>query len=262
METSEFSLVDTHTHIYATEFDEDRDAMIRRAIASGVDQMMMPNLDKGTIEGMWQLAEAYPSNCFPMLGLHPCLVKEDYKTHLRDLESELINRSYSGIGETGIDLYWDATTKEWQIDAFNEQIRWAKELNLPVIIHSRESLDLNIDLISHQQDGSLKGIFHCFGGNLQQAIRIHSLGFKIGIGGVVTYKNSGLDLVLPEIPLEMIVLETDAPYLAPIPHRGKRNEPAYLNLIADRLAIILGIGLDQVARETTRNAREVFGKKG
>ncbi len=262
METSEFTLVDTHTHIYATEFNEDRDEMIGRAISSGVKQMMMPNLDKDTIGSMWQLAERYPSNCFPMLGLHPCLVKEDYKTDLNELENELSKRNYHGIGETGIDLYWDTTTKEWQIDAFKEQIHWAKALNLPVIIHSRESLELNIEIVGDEQDGSLKGIFHCFGGNLEQAMKIHSLGFKIGIGGVVTYKNSGLDSILPQLPLEMIVLETDAPYLSPVPHRGKRNEPAYIKIIAEKVGQILGIGLDRVALETTRNARDVYGKKG
>lgn len=262
METSELILVDTHTHIYTTEFDEDQDDMISRAISSGIKEMIMPNLDKSTIGSMWDLIERYPANCFPMLGLHPCLVKEDYKVNLKDLEDELSKRSYYGIGETGIDLYWDTTTKDRQIDAFKEQIRWAKETNLPVIIHSRESLDLNIEIVGQQQDGSLKGIFHCFGGNLEQAMKIQSLGFKIGIGGVVTYKNSGLDITLPHVPLGMIVLETDAPYLAPVPHRGKRNEPAYLRIIAEKVGQILGIGLEEVARVTTRNALEVFGKKG
>ena len=262
METSELTLIDTHTHIYSTEFDEDRDNMISRAIDAGVDQMMMPNLDKTTIDGMWDLAQKFPAHCFPMLGLHPCLVKENYKSELNDLETELSKRNYSGIGETGIDLYWDTSTREYQIDAFREQIGWAKSLNLPVIIHSRESLDLNMEIISEQQDGSLKGIFHCFGGSLEQAWIIHSLGFKIGIGGVVTYKNSGLERVLPELPIEMIVLETDAPYLTPVPNRGKRNEPAYLRIIAEKLALILGLEVEKVARETSRNAGEVFGKKG
>lgn len=254
--------IDTHCHLFASEFDEDRDEMIQRALDNNVMQMMLPNIDLGTMRGMMKLSESYPEHCKPMMGLHPCSVKEDFKEILAQMKIEIQKGGYIGIGETGIDLYWETKTKDIQILAFEEQIQWGREFDLPVIIHSRESMDLNIDLIASHQDGSLRGIFHCFGGDYAQAMRIYELGFKIGIGGVITFKKSDLNQLLPLLPPELIVLETDAPYLAPVPHRGKRNESSYLLIIAEKIAQSLNLPLEEVAKLTTRNALDVFGKKG
>ncbi len=253
--------IDTHCHLYSTEFDQDRGEMIRKAIDAGVHQMMLPNIDLDSIAPMMDLVEKFPGHCYPMIGLHPVAVKNNYQELLDEMKVRKKSGIYSGIGETGVDLYWDTTYKEYQIDAFGQQITWAQEMELPVIIHSRESLDLNIGIIQNQQDGKLKGIFHCFSGNYEQAIKIFELGFKIGIGGVVTFKKSGLDQLLPRLPPEMIVLETDAPYLAPTPFRGKRNESAYLVIIAEKVAQSLGISLFEVEQLTSSNAHDVFGKK-
>ena len=254
--------IDTHCHLYANEFDADRTLMINRAIEAGIDKMMLPNIDESSIQFMDSLVNEFPGHCYAMMGLHPGSVKEDYKPILDRMEALIHQGQYVGVGETGIDLYWDVTYKEQQIDAFRIQIQWGKELDLPVIIHSRESLDLNISIIAEEQDGRLKGIFHCFGGTEEQAKSIYDLGFKVGIGGTVTYKNSTLSSVLPKIPTSMIVLETDSPYLAPVPFRGKRNESANLTLVGEKVAEILGISAAELASMTTDNAREVFGKKG
>jgi TatD DNase family protein len=262
MESNQIQWTDTHCHLYVAEFDQDRDDMVERAFRNGVSQMMMPNIDLESIDRLAALARQHPANCFPMMGLHPCSVKEDYIQVLGQIEKLIFNGNYVGVGETGIDLYWDTTFKQEQIESFELQIDWAKELDLPVIIHSRESLALNIDIISKKQDGRLRGIFHCFGGSLEEALGIQELGFKIGIGGVVTYKNSTLPQILPEVPISMIVLETDAPYLTPAPHRGKRNESAYIPIIASKVADILGVSLLELGRVTTDNASEVFRKKG
>ena len=192
METSQMSWIDTHCHLYATEFDDDRFEMVKRALSVGVSQMMMPNIDLDSLPSMLRLAEQFPEHCIPMLGLHPCSVMENYKDILDQMKLEISKGGYSGVGETGVDLYWDTKFKTSQIEAFETQIEWAKELGLPIIIHSRESLELNIDIIKNHQDGRLKGIFHCFGGNRDQAMRIHELGFKIGIGGIITFKKSDL----------------------------------------------------------------------
>ncbi len=262
METSQLNFIDTHCHLYSAEFDVDRIEMIRNAVHAGVRQMMMPNIDLDTVSLMLQLVTEFPGVCYPMMGLHPCSVKENYKEILQHMKGLIDTGSFAGVGETGIDLYWDTTYKGFQIEAFEQQISWGKEFDLPVIIHSRESLELNIDIIASQQGGRLRGIFHCFGGDYDQAIRIYELGFKIGIGGVVTFKKSGLADVLPRIPSDIILLETDAPYLAPSPYRGKRNEPAYLPLIAGQIALLLGLSLDEVANITYQNALDVFRKKG
>ena len=254
--------IDTHCHLYANEFDADRTLMINRAIEAGIDKMMLPNIDESSIQFMDSLVNEFPGHCYAMMGLHPGSVKEDYKPILDRMEALIHQGQYVGVGETGIDLYWDVTYKEQQIDAFRIQIQWGKELDLPVIIHSRESLDLNISIIAEEQDGRLKGIFHCFGGTEEQAKSIYDLGFKVGIGGTVTYKNSTLSSVLPKIPTSMIVLETDSPYLAPVPFRGKRNESANLTLVGEKVAEILGVSAAELASMTTDNAREVFGKKG
>jgi len=254
--------IDTHCHLYASEFDADRPEMIRRALDMGVRQMMLPNIDMDSLTPMLALVDLSPDYCMPMMGLHPCSVKEDYQEILDQMKQEILKGGFFGVGETGIDLYWETKHKNIQIDAFEQQIGWAKELDLPVVIHSRESLELNIDIITSHQDGTLGGIFHCFGGDYAQAMRIYDLGFKIGIGGVITFKKSGLDELIPQLPLELIVLETDAPYLAPVPYRGKRNESSYLVLIAERVAQSLKLTLKEVAQLTTQNAGEVFRKKG
>lgn len=261
METSQLQFTDTHCHLYATEFDMDRDAMIAKALANGVTRMMMPNIDASSFSGMMTLASAYPQNCFPMIGLHPCSVSPGFEDELRSLHSHLANHEFVGIGETGVDLYWDKAYKEHQIIAFEEQIRWARHMALPVIIHSRESLDLNIEIIEKHQQGDLRGIFHCFGGTLEQARRIEALGFKMGIGGIITFKNTDLPGVLDKVSPASIVLETDAPYLAPVPYRGKRNESSYLTIIAEKVAGVLGISVEALSLLTNSNVQEVFGKK-
>jgi TatD DNase family protein len=236
--------------------------MIQRAINAGVTEMMMPNISPDTVELMWDLVNEFQGHCYPMIGLHPCSVAPGFERHLESMFEDLQARPYVGIGETGVDLYWDTSTKEIQIAAFEEQINWGLSNDLPVIIHSRESLDLTISIIEKHQNGHLRGIFHCFGGSLDQAHRIHAVGFKAGIGGVLTFKNSSLASIIPEIPPEMLVLETDAPYLAPVPYRGKRNEPGYITVIAETLARHLQMDLQQLAILTSRNASEVFRKKG
>jgi TatD DNase family protein len=261
METSQLRWIDTHCHLYAAEFEQDKEAMVQRAVDAGVSWMLLPNIDLESIPGMWGLVNKYPNYCRPMMGLHPCSVKQDFQSILDKMKSEFSSRTYIGVGETGIDLYWDKTYRIQQIEAFEQQIGWAKEFDLPVIIHSRESQDLTIDIISRYQDGSLRGIFHCFGGDFEQVKQIEALGFKVGIGGVITFKKGGLAELLPQIPLQMMVLETDSPYLAPVPFRGKRNEPAYLVGIATKVAETLGIPINEVSRITSENAEAVYGKK-
>lgn len=260
MQSADISWTDTHCHIYVPEFDTDREAMVSRAIGAGVHRLMMPNIDEESIGTMLSLSSHHPEYCFPMMGLHPCSVRPDFNAVLDRMELLLEKGKFCGIGETGIDLYWDVTYRQQQIEAFERQIGWAIKYQLPVIIHSRESLDVTIELIERHQDGRLKGIFHCFSGSEEQVSRIEALGFKVGIGGVLTYKKAGLDLLLPHIPLKMIVLETDSPYLAPVPYRGKRNEPAYLAVIAQRMSEILKLDLAALAQITNANADEVYGK--
>lgn len=235
--------------------------MLHRALEAGVTRFYLPNIDRESLPAMNALADAFPAQAFPMIGLHPCSVNASVAEALAWVEAELRTGRYVGIGETGIDLYWDTTFRKEQIDSFARQIAWAKAFDLPVIIHSREALDLTISLVREQQDGGLRGIFHCFSGTLREALDIHALGFMIGIGGVVTYKKSGLPDILPRLPREMLVLETDAPYLAPVPFRGKRNESAYLPFIGRKVAESLGIEPHEVARLTTDNSARVFQKK-
>ncbi len=235
--------------------------MVQRAIDAGISKMMLPNIDMLSVEKMWQLVADFPDHCYPMMGLHPCSVKEDFREILDHMKSDLFHRDYIGIGETGIDLYWDTTYNKQQVEAFEEQILWAKEFGLPIIIHSRDSLDMNIEIIASHKSDELFGIFHCFSGSYQQAITIYELGFKAGIGGVATFKKSGLDELIPRLPPDMIILETDAPYLAPVPFRGKRNESAYIRLIAEKIALLTSKPLEEVAFQTTVNALEVFRKK-
>lgn len=251
-------LIDTHAHIYSEEFEEDVDTMLQRAFDSGVGHVFMPNIDVTSIDAMHALDDRY-EQCHSMLGLHPCYVKEDFANQLSIIEKAITDRKPIGIGEVGIDLYWDKTFVEEQQQAFEIQIQWALDLNLPVIIHSRDSLDLTIDTIAKYQNGSLKGIFHCFNGTVEQGLRIQDLGFMMGLGGVVTYKNAGMDKVLPNLNIDNIVLETDAPYLSPVPHRGKRNEVSFINHIADKCAEIYGVERAVLVQKTSANALSLFG---
>ncbi len=253
--------IDTHTHLYSEEFNEDRYDRINDAISKSVTKFFMPNVDSSTIEGMLQLEVHFPDQCFPMMGLHPCSVKENYREELATVKKWLDTRRFSGIGEIGIDLYWDKTFIKEQELAFREQIYWALEYNYTIVIHCRNAFD-EIFSILKSYEKLPKGIFHCFSGDIIQAEKILSLGnFKLGIGGVVTFKNSGLDKVVEQLRLHDIVLETDAPYLAPVPHRGKRNESAYIPLIAEKIAQLKKVSIEEVARITTENAIEIFEKR-
>ena len=253
-------LIDTHTHLYAAQFDEDQKAMMERAFEVGVQQFFLPNIDSESIEPMLKLEAEYPGRCFAMMGLHPCSVKENYREELELVKKWLDRRAFSAVGEIGLDLYWDKTYVEEQKEAFRIQIEWAKSLGIPIVIHTRDAMDMAIEIVEEHKDEQLEGIFHCFTGNLEQALRIIDLGFYLGIGGVITFKNGGLDKVVAkqEIGLEHLVLETDAPYLAPTPKRGKRNESAYIRLVAEKLAMVKGVSYEEISHQTTRNARHLF----
>ncbi|MEO6884058.1 MAG: TatD family hydrolase [Bacteroidia bacterium] len=251
---------DTHTHLYAKEFDVDRILLIENAIGKGVERFFLPNIDQTSIAGLLDLKKKFPEHCFPMMGLHPCSVKENYEEELAIAENYLSKEKFVAIGEIGIDLYWDKTFFSQQQKVFRTQIEWAKKYDLPIVIHSRNSFEEVFEILSELNDNKLKGIFHCFSGTLVQAEKIIALGgFKLGIGGVLTFKNSGLDNVVREIDLEHFVLETDAPFLAPAPHRGKRNEPSFLVIIAEKLATIKNISVEKVAEITTLNSKKIFG---
>ncbi len=254
-------LTDTHTHLYVKEFDTDRDAMIERAIAAGVHKMYMPAIDRETHDALLAVADKYPEHCIPMMGVHPCSINDNYKEELAIAERYLAQRKYAAVGEIGLDYYWDKTHIEEQKEAFRVQAGWAKQLQIPIVIHSRESTQDCIDLVREQQDGGLTGVFHCFTGSVESAREIIKLGLYLGIGGVLTYKNAKLFEVLEQLDLERIVLETDAPYLTPVPHRGKRNESAYIKLVAERLAEIKGISVAEVAAITTANAEKLFASR-
>lgn len=249
--------IDTHAHIYSEEFIEDREAIIMDAYNHGVEKIFMPNIDAHSIQSMLDIAKDHLF-CYPMMGLHPCSVKENYKEALKIIEHYLSDEKFYGVGEIGIDLYWDKTFADEQIEAYKAQIQMAKDAGLPFIIHSRDSLDLTISIVEALQDGNLTGIYHCFNGTLDQAKRIMDMGFYMGIGGVLTYKNAGVDQVVSEIPLDYLVLETDAPYLSPVPYRGKRNQPVYIPVIANKLAQVKNEALDVIALKTTENAKKVF----
>ncbi len=251
------TFTDTHTHLYDDRLIADEE-QIPRALKAGVARMYMPNCNSGTIDGMMVLANKWPSNCFPMIGLHPCYVKDDYKKELEIVSSWLHKEKFHAVGEIGLDYYWDMTWKEQQLEAFETQIQLALQYGLPIVIHSRESTRDCIEVVRKNQNGKLNGIFHCFGGTVDEAKDIIELGFYLGIGGVVTYKNSGLAEIIKDTPLAHIVLETDAPYLTPVPHRGKRNESSYIPLIAAKIAEIKGIDISEVATVTTENAKRIF----
>lgn len=252
------SLIDTHAHIYSTKFDSDRDQVIEEIRTAGVERIYMPNVDVETIDRMLDCESRYGNLCIPMMGLHPCDVKDDFQQQLYIMEDWLNKRPFAAIGEIGTDLYWDKTTFEIQKEALKIQIGWAKKYSLPIVLHCRESIDETIEIIQDAQDGTLGGIFHCFTGTLAQAEKIINLGFLLGIGGVATYKNGGMDLVLPSLGLKNLVLETDAPYLAPVPHRGKRNTPAYLPHIVQRVGDLLQVSAEEVAKVTKANALDIF----
>ncbi|MCE9540216.1 MAG: TatD family hydrolase [Bacteroidetes bacterium] len=253
-------LTDTHTHLYSKDFEPDRSELIETAIKSGIKRFFLPNVDSESIPGMFQMEQQFPDNCFAMMGLHPCSVNATYQDELQVVKHWLSKRKFIGIGEIGIDLYWDKTFIQQQQDAFRTQIQLAKEHNLPYVIHSRNSFNEVMEIVSEFKNDAIKAIFHCFSGNVQQAEEVIAAGnLKLGIGGVVTFKNSGLDKVVEAIDLKHLVLETDAPYLAPMPHRGKRNEPDYLLLVAKKIAEIKNISLEEVAEVTTQNSIEVFG---
>ncbi|MDX2001159.1 MAG: TatD family hydrolase [Chitinophagales bacterium] len=255
------TFVDTHTHIYSEQFEEDRDAMLNRAFELGVNQLFMPNVDSASIKGMMDLAQRYPQQCYPMMGLHPCSVKEHWETELATVRQWLFGGTrFYAVGEIGLDYYWDKTFITQQQQAFRQQIDWAAELALPIVIHSRDSLQDTISIVGEMHGSHLKGIFHCFTGSMQEAEAILRLdNFYLGIGGVVTFKKSGLDEIVRQIPLERLVLETDAPYLAPTPHRGKRNEPAYIRLVAEKIAEVKGTDIGTLAKVTEENSKRVFG---
>jgi TatD DNase family protein len=251
-------LIDTHTHLYLEQFDEDREAVVESAFENGVDALYLPNVDSRTIEGMLDMEKKWPGRCFPMMGVHPCSIGKDYKKELSIAREWLDKRSFVAIGEIGIDLYWDKTYVEEQKIAFSTQMDWALEFDIPIVIHSRDATDVIIDLMRTRADRLPKGIFHCFTGNLEQARAIIDLGFYLGIGGVVTFKNGGLDKTIVDVDLENLVLETDAPYLTPTPYRGKRNESSYVTLVGKKLAEVKGVSLERVAAVTTRNAEKIF----
>lgn len=253
------ALIDTHTHLFAEEFDADRSEVVQRAISAGVDKFFLPNIDSGSIAGMLALEKQFPDNCYAMMGLHPCSVNDQYEAELKIIEEWFYKRRFSAVGEIGMDYHWDKTHIPQQKEAFARQIDLARKYNVPIVIHQRECFEDLFEIVKSKNSEHLRGVFHCFTGTLEEANRIISLhGFKIGIGGAVTYKNSKLPDVLKEIDLKHIVLETDSPYLPPVPHRGKRNESSFITLVAQKVAESKGISVEVVAEITTRNAEEIF----
>ena len=232
--------------------------MLARAIEAGVELFLLPNIDRSSIGPMLDLAARHPQRCLPMIGLHPTSVKEDYEEQLAEVATQLEARDWLAVGEIGVDLYWDDTFVAQQRDAFLRQARWAYAKDRPIVIHSRESIDLLLELLEELGPEMPRGVFHCFTGTREQARRIMDLGYFLGIGGVLTFKNSGLDEVLRDVPLSSLLLETDAPYLAPVPHRGKRNESAYVVRVAEKLAELKSLPLAEIAVQTTRNATDLF----
>lgn len=256
--TSYLMLIDTHTHLYASQFDQDRDEMLQRAIDQGVEHFFLPNIDLESIEGMLQLEADYPQHCHAMMGLHPCSVDANFEAALEVVKEWLDKRPFCAVGEIGLDYYWSKEFVTQQQEAFRIQCGWAKELDRPIVIHARDSIDDLIKIVREEKTENFRGIFHCFGGTLEQAQQIIDLGFLLGIGGVLTFKKAKLDEVLEHIDLQHLVLETDAPYLSPTPYRGKRNESAYVKIIGEKLAEVKGISLEEVAETTSATALELF----
>jgi TatD DNase family protein len=252
-------MIDTHCHLYTTEFNEDIDAVIERACAIGVTKFYLPAIDMSCTESMNALEEKHPNKCFAMAGLHPCSVNENYKEEIAHVKWQLQQRKFCGIGETGLDFYWDKTFIKQQYECLEIQIELALEYNIPLILHTRDALHETIEVIKKYKNTALTGIFHCFGGSLEQANDIIKTGFYMGIGGVLTYKNAGLAGVIKHIDMQHLVLETDAPYLTPVPFRGKRNESSYLKYVAEKLAEVKNLSVEEVERITTENAEKIFG---
>lgn len=255
---SALQYIDSHAHIYSEQFKADQQDAIRKAAEAGVSQILMPNIDHTSIDAMLQTESDHPGVCLAMMGLHPCSVQKNFEQELYTVEGWLARRPFIAIGETGVDLYWDKTFLAQQQEALGIQARWAKQYRIPLVLHTRDAFQETYEVIAREQDGTLTGVFHCFSGTAAEARQALELGFYLGIGGVATFKNGGLDKLLPEVPLERLVLETDCPYLAPVPHRGKRNEPAYLPLIARKVADIKQIPLADLAAATTANSRKLF----
>ncbi|EMJ3468889.1 TatD family hydrolase [Vibrio harveyi] len=254
-------MIDTHAHIYASEFDNDRDEVVKRALEQGIDKILLPNIDLESIEPMLKTEAAYPEVCRSMMGLHPCYVDGNVEQTLEIIRGWFKKHNFIAVGEIGIDLYWDKTFRAEQEMAFVTQLTWAKEMDLPVVIHTRDSIEETLTLLRQEQDGRLRGVFHCFGGSVEEAQAINELGFHLGLGGVSTFKNGGMDKVIPHLDMNWVILETDCPYLAPVPHRGKRNEPAYTSLVAARVAELRGESLEAIDALTTKNAEELFSLK-
>lgn len=253
------TLFDTHTHFYLPEFAPDLAAGFERAAAAGVAYMALPNIDSETIEAVNKMRDSYPGKCFAMMGLHPGSVKQNFAAELERIKAELERGGYVAIGEIGMDLYWSREFIEEQKEVFKIQLQWAREKQLPIVIHARDSFEELFEILDRENDPSLSGVFHCFTGNARQTEKILDYGnFYLGIGGVVTFKNAGLDKILPEIGLQHLVLETDAPYLAPHPFRGKRNEPAYISYVCDKVATVFNTSPEEVASVTTANAKKLF----
>lgn len=250
---------DTHTHLYSKEFEKDRGEILQRALDRDVKRFFIPAIDSSHTASMYRLEQQDPERIFLMMGLHPSSVDEGYENELQHVEEELQRRKFYAVGEIGIDLYWEKKYLKQQQDAFKRQIQLAKKYDLPIVIHCREAFDEIFEILETEKDEKLFGIFHCFTGNLEQAKRALSFNMKLGIGGVVTFKNGGLDKFISQIPLEHIVLETDAPYLAPAPYRGKRNESSYIGIIAEKLASLYEVELEEIASVTTQNSRDIFG---
>jgi TatD DNase family protein len=253
------NLIDTHCHLYLDEFKPDIAAVIERAQSVGVSRFYLPAIDSSETANMFALEQAYPGVCIPMMGLHPCYVKENWEKELALVDEWLAKRPFAAIGEIGLDFYWDKTFTEQQYTVFRRQMQWALDRQLPIVIHSRNAMQETIETVKPYAEKGLRGIFHCFSGDADAARQVTGLGFLLGIGGVITYKNGGLDKALADIPLESLVLETDAPYLAPVPYRGKRNESAYLRPIIEKLAEVKNSTAAEVAAITTANAEKIFG---
>jgi TatD DNase family protein len=255
--TLTYPWIDSHAHIYKEEFDSDREEVLRKAKEAGVDKIVMPNIDHTSIDAMMELELKHPATCYATMGLHPCSVKKDFERELYLVEQWLSKRVFHAIGEMGTDLHWDKTFWDQQKEAFTVQVGWAKKYRLPLIIHCRESINETIELLENIGDSKITGVFHCFNGTVEQAEKIIALGFYLGIGGVATFKNSGLDKVMPSLDVSKLLLETDSPYLAPVPHRGKRNEPAYIPLVADKIIELKKITLADL-QITTKSAAKLF----
>ncbi len=253
------TITDTHTHLYSKEFDIDRNEMMQRAINAGVTRFFIPAIDSNYIQSMYALESDYPENVYLMMGLHPAYVKENYLDELQIVEQELANRKFVAIGEIGIDLYWDKTHLKEQQIAFRRQIQLAKKYKLPIVIHCREAFDEIFEILEKEKSEDLFGIFHCFSGTYEQALQAISYNMKLGIGGVVTFKNGKIDQFINKIDLKHLVLETDSPYLAPIPYRGKRNESSYIVNVIDKLASLYGLSTKEIALKTTENSKAIFG---